>query len=102
MDDIVTQAEAIAAQSPRAQAERACEDVSRFIRHGQVDGKWGEVLDVAYLAAVAQYTMPDGQPVYQAVFATVGGLIMMLLAPTDGGYVKLPPDGSWGHAPTIG
>ena len=102
MSDIHDLAAQVVADSPAHRALAACEQVSRFIRHGQVDGMFGETLDSAYLLAVSQHTLPGGTPVYHAVFALVGTIVSMLLAEKDGGYVKLPPDAIFGSIGTVG
>lgn len=102
MSDIHELAARIVAESPAHRALSNCDTVRRFIRHGQVDGKWGAPLDSALLLCVSQHSLPDGTPVYLAVLLAGPLFVYMLLAATpEGGYVKLPPDAAWGHAPTV-
>lgn len=103
MSDILDEAMQIAANSPAAQAQAKLDEVQKYIRHGQIDGKWGTAVDHAQLMMVSQHSMPDGTPFYLAGFQSVYPVcIWMLLAEKDGEYVKLPPDGIWGAIQIVG
>lgn len=102
--DIFDQVREIAANSPAAQAQAKLDEVQRYIRHGQIDGKWGAAVDHAQLMMVSRHLMPDGTPFYVAGFQpqALFVCIWMLLAEKDGEYVKLPPDGVWGAIQIVG
>ena len=102
MSDIFDQVREIAANSPAAQSQAKLDEVQRYIRHGQIDGKWGDAIDHAQLMMVSRHTLPDGTSFYLAGFQVVIGCIWMLLAEHDGEYVKLPPDGVWGAIQIVG
>ena len=103
MSDILDWAREIAANSPAAQAQAKLDEVQRYIRHGQIDGKWGTAVDHAQLMMVSRHTLPDGMPFYLAGFQLAIGIhVWMLLAEHDGEYIKMPPDGVWGAIQIVG
>lgn len=102
MSDIFDQVREIAANSPAAQSQAKLDEVQKYIRHGQIDGKWGEAIDHAQLIHVSQHSMPDGQHFYLAGVQNGFIHIWLLLAEKDGQYVKLPPDGTWGAIQIVG
>lgn len=102
MSDIFDLVSQVVADSPAHKAMAKCDEVQRFIRHAQIDGKWGEPLDSAQLMFVSQYTMPDGALVFLAGMFVANTLITMVLAEKDGEYVKLSPDAIWGGVGLVG
>jgi hypothetical protein len=91
MSDIFEQVSAIVDNTPYQQALRRCDEVRRFIQHEQVDRKWQSAIDHAQLLSVSQHEVPNGTPLWHAVFFMNTMFVHMFLAEEDGKYVKLSP-----------